>query len=255
MEKTIICNYWKKGICKFMIKPEKCNFAHGSDDIRTITINCRYGSFCHNVDCMFFHGSISTTRQMVYEIPLIIKKSKKSKKDINKNIFTQRGNSEKIKILEENKKTVNSLSSILKNISDISDNLDNYGNRTNNIINTEYKDLNSIIKELEIENQMLKNEIENLKEYHTKNSMVENKKINNKKMDILYNKYISIYNIFKKFDNNYKIIKEKIKQYTNDNNIYKVKSRATKVYNFCNNLKCGIINEYLPITKIIKMSF
>lgn len=232
MKKTVICNYWIQGTCKFMKNSEKCKFAHGTDKLKTITIECKYGSFCHDVDCIFFHGFISTTRKMVYEFPLIIEKSKKSKKKINKNNFIKNDNSEESKYLEE-------CNPIEKDIP----------------INTEYSDLNCIIKKLEIENKRLKNEIENLKNSHTKDGIVECKKINNKKMDILYNKYINIYNIFNKFDNNYKIIKDEIKQYTNDNNIYKVKSRATKIYNFYNNLKNGIINEYLPITKIIKMSF
>jgi hypothetical protein len=243
MEKTVICNYWRQEICKFMENSEKCKFAHGTDELKNIPIECKYGSFCHNVNCVFFHGIIPTTRKMVYEFPLIIKKSKKhiNKNNDIENNFNQHGNYEKVKNLENYNKTVKSSSSMSHFEKNNTYNLDNH---------KEYSNLNNIIKKLEIENKILKGEIENLKK-----SNIKNNKMDNEKMDIIYNKYINIYNIFKKFDNNYKIIKEEIKRYTKDNNIYKVKSRATKIYKFYNNLKNGTINEYLPITKIIKMSF
>lgn len=33
MIKTISCNYWKNGKCKFMNMPEDCLFSHGEKDI------------------------------------------------------------------------------------------------------------------------------------------------------------------------------------------------------------------------------
>lgn len=80
MQKTVICSYWENKICKFMKNPSMCSYAHGMEDINKV--NCKYGSKCCNPKCDFNHGSISTTPNMVYEIPII--KKRKNKKLMKK---------------------------------------------------------------------------------------------------------------------------------------------------------------------------
>lgn len=127
--------------------------------------------------------------------------------------------------------------------------------------------LRNDINELKNDNKKLKNKLKEQKLFHEKeilkiknsyttNKMVEhkNKDINKNKLINLYNKYINLYNIFKV--NKYKDInKKEIEKYTNDKNIYKIKQRAYKVNSFYNKLKEGIYKDYLPISKIIKMTF
>lgn len=72
-----------------------------------------------------------------------------------------------------------------------------------------------------------------------------------------YNKWINIYDIFKKYKFNYKIIKDNIKEinfYVKDNNIYKIKERCTKVYKYYCKLLNKEVNEYLSVTEIFSIN-
>lgn len=122
-----------------------------------------------------------------------------------------------------------------------------------------------IINKLKSENILLKENNELLKKeknIYTKNNMVDinnNKKIYKidfqNKLKTLYNKYINLYEIFKRYEN-YKLINlDEIKKYTKDKNIYKIKQRATKVFNFFEKFKKGHINDLLPVSTIFKMVF
>jgi hypothetical protein len=112
---------------------------------------------------------------------------------------------------------------------------------------------NSLIKmteELKTENKILSDKLSKNK-INTMNKVVGN---DNSKLKKLYNKYIELYKIFN--NNSYKTINiEEIKKYTMDKNIYKVKQRSYKVYNFYQKYINGTIKEFLPISKIIKMVF
>lgn len=127
------------------------------------------------------------------------------------------------------------------------------------------KDL--IINKLKYENNCLKKNIEKLQNDREKTNTINNKMdmvgmnkkrkpTKNKKLLIsLYDKYINLYYVFNKY-NNYKLIDiDEIRKYTKDNNIYKVKQRCYKIYNFYEKYKNGIIKDLLPISKIITMVF
>jgi hypothetical protein len=51
--KKIICNNWINNDCKFMKEKERCNFAHGNEDI--IKVDCRNYANCFNEECKFIH--------------------------------------------------------------------------------------------------------------------------------------------------------------------------------------------------------
>lgn len=67
----------------------------------------------------------------------------------------------------------------------------------------------------------------------------------------LYTKYINIYEIFRKYNFNYKLINiDEIRKYSKDMNIYKLKQRASKVFNYYQKYKAGIV-DLLPVSKLI----
>lgn len=131
--------------------------------------------------------------------------------------------------------------------------LRNNNNDKDIIIKKLQSENNSLIKmteELKSENKNLSAELSKNK-INTINKVVENDKSKLKK---LYNKYIELYKIFN--NNSYKTINlEEIKKYTMDKNIYKVKQRSYKIYNFYQKYINGTIKDLLPISKIIKMVF
>ena len=122
------------------------------------------------------------------------------------------------------------------------------------------KDL--IIHKITDENERLKKKdyLENTKKntIHANMEDLLNKKKKPKdqnKLKSLYNKYINIHKIFMKYKN-YKLINlDEIKEYTKDKNIYKVKQRSCKVYDFYTRYKKGILKELLPVSTIFKMVF
>lgn len=133
-----------------------------------------------------------------------------------------------------------------------------------NIVNNNYKEIkilrdsnnkkDVIINNLNSENKLLKEYINEIKNNNTKKEKVENKIVNNNKIMKIYDKYIKIYELFT--NNNYKTVNlDEIRKYTIDKNIYKVRQRATKVYNFCNKLNSGVIKYCLPISKIFNMVY
>jgi hypothetical protein len=248
------------------------------EDIQKNTIECKYGSKCHNPNCRFFHGDEPTMINMVYDFPIINKKVKNVKKVkklfneyINENNIiddTIRCINEKgieptnITIIKKDKNIRNDIS-IKTNDKENNELLSYIDTYYNNIINRKNKYISEIternyncINILRNDNKKLKDIIENLKKSHTINKMVENKpkNINENKLINIYNKYVDLHNIFKV--SNYKHVNiNEIKKYTKDKNIYKVKQRAEKIYNFYSKFKKGIFKEYLPISKIITMKF
>lgn len=76
------------------------------------------------------------------------------------------------------------------------------------------------------------------------------------KLEIIYQKWVNVYNIFEKYNYNYKVIKEnlnEIRVYIKDKNIYKVKERAIKIYKYYNKLKINKNIEFLTISNILKI--
>lgn len=281
--KTILCDFWEKGNCKYMERSELCKYAHGIEDL--YIVYCKYGINCNNPKCLFYHGK-STTRNMVYDIPIINKKKNKKCKKIksienshfcksitNKEIVINNSNNRNIPlkeyikdetqivdIINKNKGIKDTITAFNTDINKILSVVDEfyikkYNNMVYNkdiIINklkSENISLKKITKELKIDNKNISAELSKNK-INTMN-VVENDNI---KLKNLYYKYIELYKIFN--NNNYKTINlEEIKKYTMDKNIYKVKQRAYKVYNFYQKYINGIIKDVLPISKIIKMSF
>lgn len=75
------------------------------------------------------------------------------------------------------------------------------------------------------------------------------------KLEKIYNKWITIYNIFNKYNFNYKLVKDNIselRKLIKDNNIYKVKQRCVKIFNYYQKMKINGIFNYQPISIIIK---
>lgn len=250
MEKTVTCNYWKKNVCKFMNNSEKCRFSHGPDDFKDITIDCKYGTLCNNSICKFYHGNISTIKNVVYEIPIINKKLLKKNKKLRKIENIKSNNFEKVKVefLEKEDKCME------KYIVNESNN-NNYYNNIINKLKLE-NDLLKLENKKLLKNQEIKNNYSISGMVYSKDNNIKKGVPNKDKLLILYNKYVNIYNIFKDKQNNYKNIDmNEIKKYTKDNNIYKIKQRSTKIYNFYNKIINGTVKEYLPISKIIKIKF
>jgi hypothetical protein len=131
-------------------------------------------------------------------------------------------------------------------------------NKKDNFLRKKVNDNYNVIINLRKENNKLKKKVQELENKCVTKSMVDISKnrnnVNINKLKNLYKKYVNIHNVFIKCNNNYKIIDmEYIKNYTKDKNIYKIKQRAEKVYNFYNKLQSGVLNDYLPISKIINM--
>lgn len=291
MEKTTICSYWEKKSCRFMNNPKNCIFAHGVEDLKKIS--CIYGSNCYNVNCKFNHENISTIPSMVYDIPIIdLKKNKKVKKNKKKNFSNAEEISKKekdnisfntdipcenkiqiVKIVNKHKginETINVLNTNYNKMLSIVDDfyIKKYDNMLysknkyiSKIINDNYKlisylrninkDKDLIIHKITDENERLKKKecLENIKK--DKPSKMEDQN----KLKTLYNKYINIYKIFMKYSN-YKLINlDEIKEYTKDRNIYKVKQRSYKIYEFYTMYQKGILKELLPVSTIFKMVF
>lgn len=284
MEKTIICVYWEKKTCKYMNNSSKCKFAHGVEEINVI--DCIYGSNCYNINCKFNHGNESTIPAMVYDIPIIIKKGNKKSQKIKEklklstivepilyenNINTmdipkiQDGIQEKeiktIKVINKEKHINDEIYIKNKDYNNLLSIIDDFYIKKYNNLKDKHEKKDKIINNLKDENNSLKNRINDLQNKSTISNMVDKDIIQNKckknnnidKLKTLYNKYINIYELINKY-NSYKLINfDEIRLYSKDKNIYKLKQRAEKVYKFYNKLKSGIINEYLPISKIFKM--
>lgn len=249
MEKSIICDYWKNNICKYMNDSLKCKYAHGESEIKVV--ECMYGNHCYNINCKFNHGE-STVPNTVYDIPIVNKRKlrNKNKRIINKekNMKMEQINPQKtntiINLVDYNKDDKNNIS-----VKDEVQNIDPVVT-----INNKLKEENNKLKQ---EINKLKEEINEMKKKYTKKKVVDDKIVNNDRVDkimIKYNKYIKIYELF--INNNYKTINlEEIKKYTKDNNIYKLKQRSSKIYNYYEQFKKGIIDKLLPVSTIFKMVF
>lgn len=306
MEKTIICEYWLKKNCKYMNDSSICKFAHGFEDIKEITIDCKYGIMCNNSLCDFYHGNVTTTTNMVYDIPIINKrKNKINKLNVKKEITADNNDIKNNNILSipnlprnviqygikdeiiNNKNGMENDNKLLSSIDEFyikkyntmvySKNryismvvADNYKqivcldkiNKNNGLIinklNNENKSLKKYIEELKIDNNEKTNTITELvEEGRLQNYKNTPKSVNNvvtNKIINLYIKYVKLYNLFK--NSNYKQIDiNEVRKYTKDKNIYKIKQRAEKVNSFYDKFKKGIYTCYLPINKIIKMTF
>lgn len=308
MEKTIICKHWEKNECKFMEYPSKCLYAHGIEDIKKI--NCKYGIYCNNTKCLFYHGD-SIISNMVYDISIVNKRKNKKNKKVKKSISVEDSknlentcnfnedivdcinghkcenipndvNKDMVYCGDKGKVNSSSTVKIINKNNFINDtvniyNVDNnrllqiiddfYIKKYNNMVYTKNinienlnkinEDKSLIIKNLNSENNSLKKIINELKteNQNLKNINTINIPHQNNKIKSLYNKYISLYYIFNKY-NNYKLINiDEIRKYTKDKNIYKVKQRAYKIYNFYQRYINGTIKDILPISKIIKMVF
>lgn len=250
--KTILCDFWKMNKCRYMNTGD-CKYAHGIDEL--IFVECKYKNNCNNVNCVFDHGKITNINAESIEIPIKIKIS--NKKPQNK-IYDHNNNINKLNHRKEN---INSYDSE-NGIEDDNQKMENkhYINYCNNVIQQQKEIINIKDKEishLEMKIDKLFNSISTIR---NKNIMVQNDnlELDNKieKTKKIYKKYVNIYNIFKKYKFDYKIIKNNLKEileYSNDKNIYKIKERTMKVYNYYNKLKSGYIKDYLPISIIIKM--
>jgi hypothetical protein len=51
--KLKLCTYYENGKC--YKSKEKCNYAHGKDDLRGFKKECKFGSDCFREDCIFKH--------------------------------------------------------------------------------------------------------------------------------------------------------------------------------------------------------
>lgn len=224
--KTIVCSFWERGICRYMVDYDKCSYSHGVEDLE-IKVECKYGSKCDRANCKYNHGNfLSQDINNVYEVPIRIKKKNKKNNYVQNdntkihNIKNNLNKNNKQIILINDKKIDYKISTIIQNNNGIS-----IGIQTDNIEPVMNIKLN--------ENFNKKNKLEKI-----------------------YKKWENIYNIFKKYNYNYKLIKENISQirvYIKDKNIYKVKERAIKIYKYYSNLKINKDIDFLTISNILKM--
>lgn len=223
--KTILCTFWEKGICKYMVDYDKCSYAHGVGDLE-IKIECKYGSKCDRADCKYNHGDfLPQDINNVYEIPIRIKNKNKK---IKKNKYVKNEDAEIQNI--ENNINKNNKQNILINDKNIYYKISTMTQNNNGIsigIQTDTIDFGMVI--------------------------TLNKK---NKLEKIYQKWVNVYNIFEKYNYNYNLIKENIREirvYIKDKNIYKVKERAIKIYKYYNKLKTNKNIEFLPISNILKI--
>lgn len=231
MEKTIICTYWKNNTCKYMNEPYRCCFAHGVKEIKKIV--CKYGSNCHNPKCNFDHGDLSTTLDMVFDIPIIDKR--KNKKQNTKKIMNKKNNKSK---LIENIQISNANSFELPLIN--TENSDNVNiirifnkekgiNDNINILYTDYNKILSIIDKFYIEKY---NGI-----VYEKNKYIS-KIVNNNYKEISY---------LRSINNKKDLI---INEINSENN--KLKNIIDNLKNENNSLKNNYTTKYMVDTKIKK---
>lgn len=58
--KTQMCKYFLEGKCN---KGEKCNFAHGEQELKKIP--CKFGFKCRNESCTFFHDDLPVVTKLI----------------------------------------------------------------------------------------------------------------------------------------------------------------------------------------------
>lgn len=285
--KTSICSFWEKGTCHYMNNSRLCLYAHGENELQSI--ECKFRSKCFNPVCKYNHGSfLPQIKNKIYanEIPITIKKKIKKNKFNNKDIkiYNNIVNDKNVNNIDKQKEDnilndslylnkllnyvdefyINKIETKFIKFGNIISNLKDKINILNNIIeekNNKIHELENINSTTNIKygiNIKVQNEYEN---YNIKNindieSNIYRNIYKEHKLEKIYKKWESVYNIFQKYNFNYKIINKHIKevnQYIKDKNIYKIKGRCCKIYNFYNKLKKNEIHEYLPISKIIHL--
>jgi hypothetical protein len=244
--KKNICKYWENKKCKYMLNSSLCGFAHGCEDI--IIQECRFGKFCKRPFCIFNHKDtdFKYERLSYPKRDGMVEKLNKNMNNYNLKFYLK-----KIKQLEYNNFSL--MDTIDKlNTKICKDGINNHieikkeNTITNNGITTnsvEYENKKGIDVEIQVNT--------------TKCNININKKLYKKdKLENLYKKWINVYNVYQKYNFNYKNIKENINEifiYLKDKNIYKIKERCVKIYNYYNKIILGETKEYLPISKILKL--
>lgn len=271
--KTKMCRYYLNNKCKYMKTPKSCPYAHGEEDINKII--CKYKNKCINLNCRYYHEKPINT--FINNKIVVNKKSKHNNFYINEDskinsielpISGLDINSIKIYNKHDPKKNANI--KIIKNDNPINNNRKDFSSELDKLLNVVDSYYINIInnKNIEIRDIIVKNnfklnnqiEISMKKKYVSvddicscKKDIVEKIPKNNKLK--LYEKYISLYNLFinKKYKN---LDFKSIRKYSLDKNIYKLKERSFKVFKYVEFIKINNIkNNYLPISKIIKLNF
>lgn len=249
-----------------------CNFNHGNESTRPAMV--------YDIPIINLKENKKVKKNKNKNFPNIEENSKKEKDNIpcKTDIACENKNEEKIQIVKivNKHKGINETINVLntnynKMLSTIDDfYIKKYDNMLysknkyiSKIINNNYK-LISYLRKININKDLIIHKITDENERLKKNTMPTNMEglLNKKKksedpnkLKSLYNKYINIHKIFMKY-NNYKSINlDEIKKYTKDRNIYKVKQRSYKVYEFYTRYKKGILKELLPVSTIFKMVF
>lgn len=288
MIKTKICKFYKNGTCRYMKNPKLCPYAHGLEDCKFLL--CRFDGSCSNKDCNFKHlksNDIETILENNYINKILdhvdfnylniikILKNKISiykKECSNYNNYILKLKKEYNILKEKNNKLIIELNKE-KDYSNTSTNTDPILT-DNALIQTKP----AIEKENDVKTNIIKNNRKILDngitgftptEYnkHKQNTECKNgrndENVENtiKEFDLdldkkltKYKKWINIYRLFKLSNFNYKNIDlDELKQYIQDNNIYKVKERALKVYTYYTKLMNKEVTDYLYVTEIFKM--
>lgn len=256
MLKSIICKYFLNGKCKFMNNSNKCQFAHGENEL--VKIECKYKQHCTNPKCTYNHDAInndySKPNNYVYE-PIINKIYKNKKLD---------NYSSKTYYLKNKFKFI--INRIILNIK-IKTFLKNKIIKQNEFIhNNNIKEIYNILKKFNINKNLEK--LENILNCHFKpdtlnlqntNNIIEIR--NNNKTFLSFQKYYNLGNMILKDENNWKSIIKNMICFNNEKNIYKVKNRALRIiklidikYKSINKLQNIIDNNNFSIRKIFNMN-
>ena len=248
-----------------------CKFNH--ENISTITamvydipiINLRKNKKIKKNKKKIFPNVEDISKKEKYNIPfktdIPCENKKEEKIQIVKIVNKHKGISDTINVLNTN---YNKMLSIIDDfyIKKYDNMLYSKNKYISKIINNNYK-LISYLRNINIDKDLIINKITDENERLKKNTIPNMEDVLNKKkkhedqnkIKLLYNKYINIHKIFMKYSN-YKLINlDEIVKYTKDRNIYKVKQRAYKVYEFYTRYKKGILKELLPVSTIFKMIF
>lgn len=184
-------------------------YIFGEEDIQVT--DCKYGNKCINSKCLFNHGAINGFKQKIYEIPIVKEKKRKE-------------------IKKREKSNVKITSQVI--IPDVVDEK-SYGEK--NLVKILNKEKEKTSENTESIKPSMVDEILNYDKINltengelNKPSMVD-EILNYEKINLLnlYKKYNNIYKLFQECNFNYNLInKKKLQLITNDKNIYKLKKRA-----------------------------
>lgn len=213
--KTKICLFWEKGICKYMNNYEKCIYSHGTSDLKKRY--CIYKNNCFSSKCKFEHEIID----LKIKVDLIdFIKPKKISKIKNKKQLEIKENTKTLKYYERDyNKLLNYIDTFyLNKIENLKNTIIEFKNKKNEIVNNNYS----------MKNKLTYSE-DNLENNKKKKKLIYS--IDNK----IINKYYTLGKMLIEQNNNLNITY--INKYFNCKNTSMIKDRCNRIYKLISHMK------------------